>query len=130
MSRYASGLLHSEARVTAFADMEAVSPILRRHEYEHPPGTKRYNLWFMCPGCDEPHAFDERWQFNGDYDRPTFSPSFLTWIDPQPFISGKRCHSYVRDGSIEYQSDCTHELAGKTVPLPAWPAARRRRRKA
>ncbi|MGC4033677.1 MAG: hypothetical protein QM754_18485 [Tepidisphaeraceae bacterium] len=28
-----------------------------------------------------------------------------------------RCHSFVRDGQIEFLGDCTHELAGKTVPL-------------
>jgi hypothetical protein len=29
-----------------------------------------------------------------------------------------RCHSFVRAGMIEFLSDCTHELAGKTVPIP------------
>lgn len=29
------------------------------------------------------------------------------------------CHSFVRDGQIEFLSDCTHALAGKTVSLPA-----------
>ena len=27
------------------------------------------------------------------------------------------CHSFITDGSIEFLPDCTHELAGKTVPL-------------
>lgn len=27
------------------------------------------------------------------------------------------CHSFVRNGKIEFLSDCTHELAGKTVEL-------------
>ena len=27
------------------------------------------------------------------------------------------CHSFIRDGFIEYLSDCTHSLAGKTVEL-------------
>lgn len=112
--------------MTAFADMDAVSKILRRHDYEYPPGTKRWNVWFICPGCGEAHAFDERWKFNEDAARPTFEPSFLTWVDanPQatrePFISGRRCHSYVRDGQIEFLGDCTHQLRGKTVPIPEW----------
>jgi hypothetical protein len=28
------------------------------------------------------------------------------------------CHSFVRDGRIEFLSDCTHSLAGQTVELP------------
>lgn len=28
------------------------------------------------------------------------------------------CHSFVTDGKIQFLADCTHELAGKTVPLP------------
>lgn len=27
------------------------------------------------------------------------------------------CHSFVRDGRIEFLGDCTHELAGKSVAL-------------
>jgi hypothetical protein len=111
--------------MTAFADMEQVSPIMRRHEYEV-DGRKRWSLWFICPGCKEAHAFDERWHFNGDYQKPTFSPSFLTWLGAnpeatrEPYISGKRCHSYVCDGQIQFLGDCTHQLAGQTVPLPGW----------
>lgn len=32
-----------------------------------------------------------------------------------------RCHSYVRNGHVEFLSDCTHELAGQTVELPDLP---------
>lgn len=28
------------------------------------------------------------------------------------------CHSFIRDGRIEFLSDCTHALAGQTVDLP------------
>ena len=31
------------------------------------------------------------------------------------------CHSFVKDGQIQFLSDCSHELAGQTVPLPDWP---------
>lgn len=34
-------------------------------------------------------------------------------IEPKP----KVCHSFVRNGKIEYLNDCTHELAGQTVEL-------------
>ena len=37
-------------------------------------------------------------------------------VEPTP----KVCHSFVRDGRIEFLSDCTHELAGQTVELEEW----------
>lgn len=67
---------------------------------------------FFCPGCRCGHWFkttggSPRWTFNGDFERPTIEPSILT----------AGCHSFVRDGQIQFLSDCTHALAGKTVPL-------------
>jgi hypothetical protein len=88
---------------------------------------------FRCPGCKETHVIPVEpgggscWTFNGDYDRPTFSPSILVrWFepsdDPAEFDDTAEdkqlvCHSFVRDGQIEFLTDCTHALAGKTVPL-------------
>jgi hypothetical protein len=82
------------------------------------------------------------WGFNGDGDRPTFNPSVLCRFFRYAFkpgtpefeedlrrakeaktkLSGKDmvCHSFVRDGQIEFLADCTHELAGRTVALPDW----------
>lgn len=76
------------------------------------------------------------WSFNGDLERPTLSPSILSrsghyvpghtgqcWCTPDPdgedwgFKCGV-CHSFVREGRIEFLSDCTHVLAGQTVDLP------------
>ena len=37
-------------------------------------------------------------------------------IEPRPLV----CHSFVRNGRIEFLGDCTHGLAGKTVDLPKW----------
>lgn len=70
-----------------------------------------------CPGCDMPHQFDHRWTFNGDMEKPTFFPSLkVTWTHGG---SEKRvCHSFVRNGKIEYLKDCTHSMAGQTVDLP------------
>lgn len=87
---------------------------------------------FWCPGCDEAHQIDiEKWDFNGNYDKPTFSPSYLTWNDPNPkadpkhdptgkYRNGSRCHSFIKDGQIEFLSDSTHNLAGTTVAIPEW----------
>ena len=79
------------------------------------PGRGAVDRWvFECPGCRELHGVHDGWEFNGDRDRPTFSPSILVaGSDPE-----RRCHSFVRNGKIEFLSDCHHELAGKTVELP------------
>lgn len=94
---------------------------------------------FMCPGCRELHqvavAGDARpaWDFNGDFDRPTFSPSILvrgsrpiTDDEHRRIMAGEAikseptvCHSFVRDGQIQFLSDCTHDLGGQTVELPS-----------
>ena len=76
-----------------------------------------------CPACEFPHEFDNRWAYNNNPDSPTFSPSMN--IRTGPFPPGTKregqidiCHSFVREGKIEYLSDCTHSMAGKTVDLP------------
>jgi len=103
------------------------------------------SLVFVCPGCESAHAVPvegdgSKWQFNGDLEKPTLSPSLLIrtghyagyfdddgdicWCkynadhpeDKAPFTCGV-CHSFIRDGKIEFLSDCTHKLAGQTVEL-------------
>lgn len=90
-------------------------------------------LTFRCPGCGDHHTVNtDRWQWNGSLDRPTFSPSLLVqsghyapshkagepcWCGTQYGFYCYRCHSFIRDGRIEFLSDCTHALAGKTVEL-------------
>ena len=79
---------------------------------------------FWCPGCDSAHAVNVSpggWGFNGDDARPTFTPSVLVRYDGSD--AGKDgappalCHSFVTDGQIQFLGDCTHALAGQTVPL-------------
>ena len=36
-------------------------------------------------------------------------------------VGSPRCHSFVRDGGIQFLTDCEHGLAGQTVDLPAMP---------
>lgn len=67
----------------------------------------------FCPGCQRHHLFDSRWTFNGDFEKPTFSPSMLV----NKSCARTICHSFVRDGKIQFLDDCHHELAGKTVDL-------------
>ncbi len=81
-------------------------------------------VMIYCPGCKTYHVFDDRWKFNGDYEKPTFSPSMLIKTNPKdhPHHCSKApsrvCHSFVRNGKIEFLSDCSHEYAGQTIDLP------------
>lgn len=84
---------------------------------------------FYCPGCASGHTVrvvgQGAWEWNGDRDRPTLSPSVkVTYNGKDAGVDGAPpavCHSYVRDGQIEFLSDCTHALAGQTVPLAPLP---------
>lgn len=89
---------------------------------------------FRCPACKTPHALSIApggWGFNGDGDRPTFTPSVLVTHAAVPgagpgfeeYLTTRACHSFVTDGRIQFLADCTHALAGQTVDLPDWSAA-------
>lgn len=51
------------------------------------------------------------WTWNGDTEKPTLRPSVLTENN-----SG-RCHSWINDGVVQFLQDCSHELAGQSIPL-------------
>ena len=70
---------------------------------------------FYCPGCKVGHQFNSRWQFNGDVEKPTISPSVLLTGGSDP---NYRCHSFIKEGKIQFLDDCSHELKGQTVDLP------------
>ena len=91
-----------------------------------------YGYRFHCPGCDEEHVittkpYQNGWDFDGNELAPTFSPSILVYPshkwDGEKRVETPRCHSFVRGGRIEFLGDCTHSLAGKTVPLPELPGS-------
>ena len=78
---------------------------------------------FECPGCNEYHFLnvDEKrmivWDFNFDFFKPTVKPSILVRIPEIVGSKGSVCHFFITDGKIEYLTDCTHYLAGKTVDM-------------
>lgn len=94
-------------------------------------GGGQFDFAFYCPGCEGYHGISIHppgpvWQFNGDLERPTFSPSLRVEMGPEcdqetglkKNDMNRLCHSFIRDGNIEFLSDCTHELAGKVVEIP------------
>jgi hypothetical protein len=82
---------------------------------------------FDCPGCELSHEVYIRpyknsvgasWEFNGDLDTPTFTPSINIKVTRTDGSIALRCHSFVENGSIRFLSDCTHSLANQQVNLP------------
>jgi hypothetical protein len=98
-------------------------------------------LYFRCPGCAKTgHGLHQvmieggnsNWGWNGNIEKPTFSPSVLvTYRHPKGYSNDNpapvgwkgeyvddRCHSFVTDGRIQFLGDCTHSLANQTMDLP------------
>lgn len=96
------------------------------------------NISFYCPACKQNHMINSGW--NIDIENKTVSPSVLVkfinssdeWgkdengdyifieIDGVKRTKGYKntiCHSFIRNGKIQYLNDCTHELAGKTIDM-------------
>lgn len=103
-------------------------------------------LAYWCEGCGCTHQIAHgegggpRWGWNGDAEKPTFTPSVLwraghhadpagltaaeCWVCNNPDESQFKCtvcHTFITDGRVQYLSDCTHHLAGQTVDLPDLP---------
>ena len=81
----------------------------------------------LCPACGFEHSFyvdfeghgkhkRSVWSFNGDYEKPTFTPSMGFNLHKQE-EHHPVCHSFLRDGVWQYLGDCTHEMANQHVPM-------------
>lgn len=71
------------------------------------------------PATGQNIVFDNRWSFNGDFEKPTFRPSMLIQYPVEnPETGHVREHFFVTDGKIQYLRDCNHDMKGKTVELP------------
>lgn len=104
--------------------------------------TSRYSFW--CPGCDTMHwvsiagptpGSGVYWTLVGTVDKPTFQPSILvSWSSWDPPVTPEnmeqwrekawpqnkvdnKCHLFISQAQIQFLPDCTHKLAGKTVPM-------------
>ena len=110
--------------------MAQISRLLRNARDSN--GERDY-LTFCCHGCRQYFSSMERnlpamerhqvivrgpgaWGYNGDPEKPTFSPSVLMktqyWDDINEQWIPYVCHSFVENGRINFLNDCTHELRG------------------
>jgi len=101
-----------------------------------------WEFTFFCPGCKCGHGFktsswpmpsglsehqqrmfnENNWGWNGDFGKPTISPSLNVLREIGKNEKGEPvhetiCHSHVISGEIQFLGDCKHELRSKTVPL-------------
>lgn len=120
-----------------------LSPVLYEVAKDH--------IAYQCPGCGERHQLpigvgSPAWFYNGNPDKPTFSPSILArgirsnltdeemdayqreFPGPGTREAGMKskygfiCHHFVRDGKIEFLGDCTHDKKNQTLEMVPWPA--------
>jgi hypothetical protein len=110
--------------------VERLSPILERN------GNRMFH-W--CPACEVLHpVFDGfGWKWNGDVDKPTFTPSFKHSGKRLVVVDGKwngewhrdedghpidgTCHYIITDGQIQFCSDSWHKRSD-IVAMPPIPA--------
>lgn len=103
---------------------------VKLHDEKH--GTYK----FKCPAGHwhyintiVPNQQNAQWNFNGDVNNPTFTPSINErtgyYVDPN--IQGDEewlkknsyhCHFVITDGKIHFCGDCSHGLKGQTINLP------------
>lgn len=94
-------------------ELKQLSPVLMESEGVY---------YIVCPGCrGMGHMLNTVqnggpcWTFSGNIEKPSFSPSLVVHLG-----DGKICHSFIKDGQIQYLNDCYHDMAGTTVDLLSW----------
>lgn len=86
-------------------------------------------LGYWCQGCDCLHVVNveagsdrPRWDWNGNVDKPTLSPSIRTFWQRTGEAEQTHCHHFLRGGVIKYLSDsAAHDVRGhhELLPIPA-----------
>ena len=80
-------------------------------------------ILFRCPKCGQHRVPKTRWKMTGTVDNPTLAPSLKETVNPpsskdyRPGIPTTVCHVVVENGILKFGNDCTHDLAGKHVPM-------------
>lgn len=82
-----------------------MSGVLRR-------GCGRFFHW--CPACEDLHPLPYSWTFDGNMEKPTFSPSFKQtfthWPNKDDVRNGQErvCHYFITEGFIQFCCDSWH----------------------
>lgn len=81
-----------------------------------------HTFTFWCPACALAHTFRvPTWIFNGDFTRPTFSPSMVV-RDLSGGAAVVACKLWLQDGYLTYSRESRrHKWGGRHVPLPHLP---------
>lgn len=102
--------------------------------YDEEKGT----YFFKCPAghihyinTKVPNHMNAQWNFNGNIDKPTFTPSIdeksgyhvaeCSEEDRKYYQEenlGYKCHFVITDGYIQFCGDCSHDLKNTTIELP------------
>lgn len=108
------------------------NPVAQIHHIDN-HGVLYDAIAFVCPGCKLMHKDYSglhllpvnrtdgglSWDWNGDLEAPTLSPSILTGRGED-----KICHGYLENGKFRFLGDSNHELANQEnipmVPLEDW----------
>ena len=87
----------------------------------HPHGDGNETVTIFCPACLQIHCINHSpggWSFNGDVEKPTILPSIGFHGEDN---GGAYCHTYVKDGMIQFLGDSGHAYAGQMLELPDVP---------
>lgn len=114
--------------------LKTENPIVIAREVTNANGEIGMRHYYWCPGCKtlhgiaiNPHKQDNGagWTFAGTLECPSYEPS-----QKSDFGDKRVCHTFIRNGQIQFLDDCTHELKGQTVPMvpvPDWALVDQRR---
>lgn len=92
---------------------------MRVLQYKHYWHIKEPRLHNDGDRCIEYYPRDGRWEFDGDFENPTFTPSLKSTHPAYPAdnVPAWCQHIIVTKGQCYYCPDCTHSLAGETLDL-------------
>jgi|GEM_PF-475315 hypothetical protein len=83
------------------------------------------HIFYTLPGYYKSEGRSINWNFDGNLEMPTFTPSLNQTTGSLAMSNYKdgdipptRCHSIVTNGKIQYCGDCTHSYKGQTIDLP------------
>ena len=93
------------------------------HAIERKEGEAGLTHCFWCPACKCGHGVSVRapgpvWVISGPDNAPTIVPSVKVEVmADEGRVRVSCCHLNVTSGMLHYHGDCTHGMAGWTIPM-------------